>query len=216
MQPFSNLSSTVCPIPIKDIDTDMIIPAQFLTSISRDGFGQHLFTRLKATDPSFPLNIPRYQGAEILLADSNFGCGSSREHAVWAIHGAGFKAVIAKSFADIFSSNSGKNGLLLIRLPEEVVNYLLAKASAHELRLKIDLEAQEVTELDAGKAQNVWHFKYDPFLKHCLINGLDELDYLLSQNAEILARKTQLQENFYFNALQPNRETTAISEEVSL
>src|ERR1700760_4652939 len=110
MEKFEKLKSKVIPLPMTDVDTDMIIPAQFLTSISRDGYGQNLFRRLRDNDPDFPFNQAKYSGAEILVADDNFGCGSSREHAVWALAGAGVKAVIAKSFADIFFGNSAKNG----------------------------------------------------------------------------------------------------------
>src|SRR5271163_1016549 len=109
MERFKAISSKVIPLPMKDVDTDLIIPAQFLTSISRDGYGENLFRRLRDADPQFPLNLAKHAGAEILVADSNFGCGSSREHAVWALQGAGFRAVLAKSFADIFYSNASKN-----------------------------------------------------------------------------------------------------------
>jgi 3-isopropylmalate/(R)-2-methylmalate dehydratase small subunit len=204
MKSFSTVEGKICPIPVKDIDTDMIIPAQFLTSISRDGFGAHLFIRLRDKDPSFPLNLPAFKGAEILVGDSNFGCGSSREHAVWAILGAGFKVVIAKSFADIFSTNSGKNGLLLIKLPEAVVEHLLHEGARRELRLRVDLAAQEVTELGSEGAGTIWKFEYDPFLKYCLLNGIDELDYLRSQSPAIDERRKQLEETFFFDARRPN------------
>lgn len=182
----------------------MIIPAQYLTSISRDGFGTHLFTRLRAADPQFPLNLPENKGAEILVADSNFGCGSSREHAVWAILGGGFKVVIAKSFADIFTSNSGKNGLLLVKLPEDVVDYLLVEGAKRTLTVTVDLHAQTVTEQSANSPRT-WNFEYDPFVKHCLLNGLDDLEYLRSQQSAIDARKAALAPHFYFDATSPNR-----------
>jgi 3-isopropylmalate/(R)-2-methylmalate dehydratase small subunit len=204
MESFSTVEGKICPVPIKDIDTDMIIPAQFLTSISRDGFGAHLFTRLRDNDPSFPLNLPMFRGAEILVGDSNFGCGSSREHAVWAILGAGFKVVIAKNFADIFSSNSGKNGLLLIKLPEAPVEYLLQEGARRELRLRVDLEAQVVSEIEAGGVKTTWKFDYDPFLKYCLLNGLDELDYLRSQRSVIDEKRAHLEGAFFFDARTPN------------
>ena len=112
MEKFETLTSKTVPLPLNNVDTDMIIPAQFLTSISRDGYGENLFRRLKDEDPNFPLLQKRYADAKILVVGDNFGCGSSREHAVWALTGAGIKVVIGKSFADIFTSNSGKNGLL--------------------------------------------------------------------------------------------------------
>ena len=126
------IRSKVVPLPMKDIDTDLIIPAQYLTSISRAGYGQNLFRRLKDGDPNFPFNLPKYKGAEILVADENFGCGSSREHAVWALRDAGIKAVVCKSFADIFYNNSAKNGLVLVKLPADVVDSMLAAAAKDE------------------------------------------------------------------------------------
>lgn len=187
MQPFKQVKSKVIPLPIKDVDTDMIIPAQFLTSISRDGYGQNLFRRLRDNDPSFPFNQDRYSGAEILVGDDNFGCGSSREHAVWALQGAGIKAVIAKSFADIFAGNSAKNGLLLVVLPEAVVDQLLEQGQSGQCTVEIDLEKQTVTTAD-GKQHS---FSYDAFRKHCLLNGLDDIDYILSFRDEILSFKEQ-------------------------
>jgi 3-isopropylmalate/(R)-2-methylmalate dehydratase small subunit len=179
----------------------MIIPAQFLTSISRDGFGQNLFARLRTTDPQLFINQARFSGAEILIADSNFGCGSSREHAVWALLGAGIKVVIAKSFADIFTSNSGKNGLLLVTLEEAVVDSLLAESARDSLTLSVDLAAQSVTSDD----QRSWSFSYDPFLKHCLLNGLDDMDYLRSRLAQIEELKAKQSSNYFFSVGSPNR-----------
>jgi 3-isopropylmalate/(R)-2-methylmalate dehydratase small subunit len=176
MERFTTLRSKVVPLPIKDVDTDMIIPAQFLTSISREGYGQNVFRRLRDTDPNFPLSQERYKQASILVADSNFGCGSSREHAVWALLGAGIKAIIAKSFADIFYSNSAKNGLLLIVLPAQTVDAMIEESTQREFVVTIDLEDQTVT-TDKGK---LYSFDYDPFRKHCLLNGLDDIDYILA------------------------------------
>jgi 3-isopropylmalate/(R)-2-methylmalate dehydratase small subunit len=181
MEKFTTVTSKVIPLPIKDVDTDLIIPAQYLTSISREGFGQNLFRRLRDSDPSFPLNLPEYRHAQVLLSDSNFGCGSSREHAVWAILGAGIRVVIAKSFADIFFGNSAKSGLLLVTLPGEVVDRLLADAANNEVAVTVSLEDQSVT-LPDGTVQ---HFEYDPFRRHCLINGLDDIDYIRDQQASI-------------------------------
>jgi 3-isopropylmalate/(R)-2-methylmalate dehydratase small subunit len=187
MQAFKSVKSKVLPLPLKDVDTDMIIPAQFLTSISREGYGQNLFKRLREADAQFPLNQEKYKGAQILVADNNFGCGSSREHAVWALDGAGFKAVIAKSFADIFAGNSAKNGFLLVVLPEAVVDRILLEARSGSYELNVDLEKQTVTLPDGTNVA----FDYDPFRKHCLLNGLDDIDYILSFKDEIRAFKNQ-------------------------
>lgn len=181
MKACKTVKSKVTPLPLKDVDTDMIIPAQFMTSISRDGYGKNLFSRLRAADPQFPTNQDKYKGSEILVADHNFGCGSSREHAVWALDDAGFKAVVAKSFADIFSGNSAKNGFLLVVLPEEIVDRILLEGRSGDYELSIDLEKQLVTLPDGTKVS----FDYNPFRKHCLLNGLDDIDYILSFKDEI-------------------------------
>jgi 3-isopropylmalate/(R)-2-methylmalate dehydratase small subunit len=180
MKPFTTLTSKVIPLPRKDVDTDLIIPAQFLTSTSRGGYGPNLFRRLRDEDPQFPLNDPRYNDAQILVAESNFGCGSSREHAVWAIREAGIRVVIAPSFADIFFGNSAKNGLLLVQLSESVVATLLSDALARDVTLTVSLDAQSV--LYNGTEHS---FSYDPFRKHCLQNGLEDLDYLMTHKEEI-------------------------------
>ncbi len=202
MKAFSAVTSKVTPLPLKDVDTDMIIPAQHLTSISREGFGDHLFSRLRASDPDFVLNDKRFKGSQILVGDSNFGCGSSREHAVWALTGAGFRVVVAKSFADIFSSNSGKNGLLLISLPAAVVDSLLSTAAREDLVLTVDLPNQTITMPDFETIR----FEYDPFLKYCLLNGLDDLEYLTSQLPKIRALKATQAKNFFFDARIANNE----------
>jgi 3-isopropylmalate dehydratase small subunit len=181
MEKFKQVKSKAMPLPMKDVDTDLIIPAQFLTSISREGFGANVFRRLRDNDPNFPMNQEKFHGAEILVADSNFGCGSSREHAVWAIASAGIKVVISKSFADIFYSNSSKNGLLLVILEDAVVDDLLKRAQSEDLILTVDLEGQTVTEPN-GKSHK---FEYDSFRKHCLLNGLDDIDYMRSFEKEI-------------------------------
>lgn len=181
MNPIRMVRGIAAPLPLKDVDTDMIIPAQYLTSIGREGFGENLFRRLRDADPGFVLNRPEFANAKILLSGSNFGCGSSREHAVWALKDAGFDAVIAPSFADIFSGNAGKNALLLVPLPGGAVERLLARAEATGYELVIDLAAQTVTTPE-GEAHS---FEIDPFRKHCLLNGLDDLDYILSHKREI-------------------------------
>jgi 3-isopropylmalate/(R)-2-methylmalate dehydratase small subunit len=177
-----------------NVDTDMIIPKQFLKSIKRSGFGPNLFDELRYLDEGqpgadcsnrplnteFPLNFSRYQGASILLARKNFGCGSSREHAPWALEDYGFNAVIAPSYADIFYNNCFKNGLLPVILTEEQVDVLFKEMEAEEgYQLSIDLHAQTVT-TDSG---HVFSFELDEFRKDCLLNGLDEIGLTL-QNAD--------------------------------
>lgn len=176
MDKFEKLKSKVVPLPMTDVDTDLIIPAQFLTSISREGYGQNLFRRLRDNDPNFPFNLERFKDAAILVAGENFGCGSSREHAVWALAGAGIKAVIAPSFADIFFSNSAKNGLVLVTLPAAQVERMLVEAQAGEFEVTVDLESQTVTLPSA----ETFKFEFDQFRKHCILNGLDDIDYILS------------------------------------
>jgi 3-isopropylmalate/(R)-2-methylmalate dehydratase small subunit len=181
MDKFIKLSSLVVPLPVNDVDTDMILPAQFLTSTSREGYGEKLFRRLRDNDAAFPLNQDKYHGAQILVAGNNFGCGSSREHAVWAIVGGGFRVVIAKAFADIFYNNSAKNGLLLVTLSSKVIDKVLGLAKAGQYVIEVDLERQAVTLPDASEHS----FEYDPFRKHCLLNGLDDIDYIMSHKAAI-------------------------------
>lgn len=202
MKKFTAVTSKVIPLPVSDVDTDMIIPAQFLTSVSREGYGQNLFRRFRDTDPQFPLNLERYRDAKILAADSNFGCGSSREHAVWALQGAGVEVVIAKSFADIFSGNSMKNGLLLAVLPEKDVDEILAGAAAGEYQVSVDLPSQSVILAGGRKAS----FNIDPFRKHCIINGLDDIDYIMSNGAGIEAFRRSQEGTRFFSTLTPNNE----------
>ncbi len=187
MEKFQAVSSLLGPLPMKDIDTDVIIPARYLTSTSRSGYGEFAFEPLRA-DPQFFLNWPESQEAaeaavKILLVGPNFGCGSSREHAVWAIKGLGVKAIIGTDFADIFSGNAAKNGLLLVKLPEVTVRELFARAHAGRVSATVDLETQAVT-LGSGE---VFPFAYDAFRKTCLLQGLDDLDYLLSYKEKIKA-----------------------------
>lgn len=181
MEKFTTITSKIIPLPRQDIDTDMIIPAQFLTTISNNGFADALFRRLRDQDTGFPLNQPDYANAKILVAKSNFGCGSSREHAVWALRDWGFRVVIAESFADIFFGNAAKNGLLLVTLPEKAVSELLQAAEKSPVSLSVDLADQTVTLPDGTKTG----FPYDPFRKHCLLNGHDDLDYILEHRKEI-------------------------------
>jgi 3-isopropylmalate/(R)-2-methylmalate dehydratase small subunit len=181
MQKFTTLESSIIPIPIQDIDTDMIIPAQYLTRTGSDGFGQFAFQRLKENDPNFPFNLKKYQDANIILAKKNFGCGSSREHAVWALKDWGIKVVIAPSFADIFFNNSAKNGLVLIKLTEQEVDQIFQNLKKEELlKATINLEQQIVKIQD-----QTFSFEFDPFRKECILNGYDDLDYILANEKEI-------------------------------
>ena len=200
MNKFTRVESRVVPLPRKDIDTDQIIPAQYLTSVSRDGYGENLFRRLRDTDPDFVLDQPQYKDASVLAAGSNFGCGSSREHAVWALTGAGIKVVLAESFADIFTSNSAKNGLLLVVLPAEVMEKVFESAAKKELSATVDLESQTVELENIG----TFEFPFDPFRKHCLLNGLDDIDYIKSFETDITTHKTE-------NRKPWRKETTLIS-----
>lgn len=181
MEKFTTITSKVVPVRIKDVDTDMLYPAIYMTSVARTGHGEHLFQRLKEADPNFPFNQTKYNDAKIIVSDENFGCGSSREHAVWALTGWGIRVVIAKSFADIFSGNAGKNGLLLVKLPADVVDKILDAAEAGDYQVTVNLEEQIVTLADGTKHS----FEYDGFRKHCLLSGLDDIDYIFSHQSEI-------------------------------
>lgn len=181
MEAFKNVTSQIIPLPIKDVDTDMIIPAQFLTSIDRGGYGENLFRRLRDADPDFVLNKKEFLDAKILLAGSNFGCGSSREHAVWALLGWGIRVVIAESFADIFFGNSAKNGLVLIELAKDHIEELFSLAKNSQNKVTVDLAAQKIV---LSNNQQIG-FSFDSFRKHCILNGLDDLDYILSHKEKI-------------------------------
>ena len=202
MKAFTTLNGLVCPLDRANVDTDAIIPKQSLKSIKRAGFGPNLFDEWRYLDhgepgmdnstrplnPDFVLNFPQYAGAEILLARENFGCGSSREHAPWALEDNGFRAVIAPSFADIFFSNCYKNGVLPVVLPAEVVDTLFAESTAQAgYRLQLDLAAQTVT-TPSGK---VFTFDITAHRKHCLLNGLDEIGLTLAHADTIKAFEDQ-------------------------
>jgi 3-isopropylmalate/(R)-2-methylmalate dehydratase small subunit len=192
MNAIKKIQGIAIPMNMTDIDTDIIIPAQYLTSTSKSGYGKNAFSRLKA-DPKFVLNQKKYQQAPILITGSNFGCGSSREHAVWAIKELGIQAIIAPSFADIFANNAKKNGLLLIEQPQTRVDELLVNAEEKEFILTIDIEDQTI------KADNLnLEFTLSSFFKHCLINGLDELDYLMSHVENIKEFKNKQINNTLF------------------
>lgn len=175
MSPFKTLTSKAIPLAMKNVDTDMIIPAQYLTQISREGYGEFLFKRLRESDPDFVLNQKKYFDANILLSQSNFGCGSSREHAVWALQQAGIKVIIAESYSDIFFNNAAKNGLLLITLPSETIDLFFHLSEKAALIISVNLQEQTL------QIENkIVSFNYDSFAKMCLLNGYDELDYLLN------------------------------------
>ncbi len=197
MRAFTRITALVAPLDRPDVDTDAIIPKQFLKSVRRTGFGPNLFDAWRYQDtgepgqdcaqrplrPDFVLNQPRYQGAQILLARANFGCGSSREHAVWALCEYGFRCVIAPSFGDIFAGNAGKNGLLTVVLPEAQVDRLFQEATATEsYRLQADLQQQTIT-TPGGETLD---FSVDPALKERLLRGLDDIDVTL-QDSDLIA-----------------------------
>ncbi len=198
MEKFIRQEGLVAPIDRANVDTDAIIPKQFLKSIKRTGFGPNLFDEWRYLDrgepgmddskrplnPDFVLNKPQYGGATVLIARENFGCGSSREHAPWALLQYGFQAVIAPSFADIFYNNSLKNGLVLIKLDSQKIDQLFKEAGATAgYRLAVDLEQQSVT----TPTGETFHFDIDPFRKHCILNGLDDIGLTLEHADEIRA-----------------------------
>jgi 3-isopropylmalate/(R)-2-methylmalate dehydratase small subunit len=189
VEPFTTLTGLVAPLDRTNVNTDEITPARFLKTIKRTGFEDALFANWRfrndgTPDPDFVLNLPRYQGARILLAGDNFGCGSSREHAPWALHDYGFRCLIAPSFADIFYNNCFNNSILPVTLDEAIVQELMAEVEAHEgYTLYIDLVAQTVT----TSSQRQLHFEIDKFRKEALINGLDNIGWTLSHNDEIAA-----------------------------
>ena len=190
MKSFRKHTGVVAPLDRVNVDTDQIIPKQFLKRIERTGFGEFLFHDWRHTqdgkkDASFVLHHPRYQKATILLAGKNFGCGSSREHAVWALDDYGFRVVIAPSFADIFANNSLKNGLLTVVLSEKDIAELMKRAQQHEdgYELTVDLENQRVEDGHGFSAS----FSIDDFSRHCLLNGLDDIGLTLQHEPEITA-----------------------------
>ena len=206
MQPINMLTSTAAPLDISNIDTDQIIPKQFLKRIERTGYGEFLFFDWRRIqegphtgepEPDFVLNQPQYAGAKILIAGKNFGCGSSREHAAWALTDFGFLAVIAPSFADIFFSNAGKNGMILVRLSEDEVNLLTQQSSLDPRHtITISLEAQTVVDNEGFKTR----FDIDPFRKYCLLNGLDDIGLTLRHEAELDAFEAAHDAEFWLAA----------------
>ena len=193
MQPFNTLTATAVPLRMENVDTDQIIPAKYLTAVTKEGMGKGLFSWIRynadgSPKADFVINQPEFSGAEILIAGRNFGSGSSREHAVWALTDYGFRCVIAPGFADIFYNNSLKNGLLPVALPEDVVNLLWDLVEEEpETRITVNLENQTVT-LPDGQTQR---FDIDPLRRLCLLNGVDDLGYILTKADAIAAHETE-------------------------
>ena len=188
MQPFTTLTGTAIPFGAENVDTDVIIPARFLKTITRTGLGKSAFFTLRtASDNVF--DTPRNAGAPILIAGDNFGCGSSREHAPWALADMGIRTVIAPSFADIFSGNAFKNGMLLVVLPQDQIDRLLTIAATEAVT--VDLENQVVT----TPFQDRFAFPIDPFRKHCLVNGFDEIGLTVAMDADIAAHEARIAGN---------------------
>ena len=203
MKPINVLTSHAAPLDISNIDTDQIIPKQFLKRIERTGYGEFLFydwrriqegPQTGEAKPDFVLNQPQYAGAKILIAGKNFGCGSSREHAAWALTDYGFLAVIAPSFADIFFSNAGKNGMILVQLSEEDVNLLTHRSSVNPRHsITLNLEAQTIADDEGFSAR----FEIDPFRKYCLLNGLDDIGLTLRHERELDNFETRHDSRFW-------------------
>ncbi|MBC7137267.1 MAG: 3-isopropylmalate dehydratase small subunit [Defluviimonas sp.] len=194
MDKFTTLTGIAAPMPLVNIDTDMIIPKQFLKTIKRSGLGKNLFDEMRynpdgSEKPDFVLNQPAYRNAQIIVAGDNFGCGSSREHAPWALLDFGIRCVISTSFADIFFNNCFKNGILPVVLPREAVDALMEDAkNGANARITVDLPSQTVTASDG----TTWAFEVDEFKKHCLLNGLDDIGLTLQKVAAIDAYERQL------------------------
>ena len=194
MQKFDHLTGVAAPLPILNVDTDMIIPKDYLKTIKRTGLGVGLFANLRyredgSENESFVLNRPAYRQAEILVTGDNFGCGSSREHAPWALLDFGIRCVISTSFADIFYNNCFKNGILPIRVTQGQLDALLADAEkGANATLSVDLEAQEIRRPDGGTIA----FEMDPFRKHCLLNGLDDIGLTLEREGDITTFEEKL------------------------
>ena len=194
MDKFTTLTGIAAPMPLVNIDTDMIIPKQFLKTIKRSGLGVNLFDEMRYDRegneiPDFVLNQPRYRDSEILVAGDNFGCGSSREHAPWALLDFGIRCVISTSFADIFFNNCFKNGILPVVLPQEAVDVLMDDArKGSNARITVDLEAQTVSSSDG----QTFHFDIDPFRKHCMLNGLDDIGLTMEKGSAIQSYEQQM------------------------
>ena len=202
MQAFKKITALAAPLDRTNVDTDQIIPKQFLKRIERTGYGDFLFFDWRRTasgdpDPAFVLNEPRYAAAQILIAGKNFGCGSSREHAAWALSDFGFRCVIAPTFADIFFSNAGKNGILLVKLSETQVNELLENAKTiPNYQLTVSLEEQTVTDNHGFNAT----FEIDPFRRFCLLEGLDDIGLTLRHAADLDSYEAKHDEEVWLKA----------------
>jgi len=187
MDKFTNITGVAAPMPLVNIDTDMIIPKQFLKTIKRSGLGVNLFDEMRYADdgseiPDFVLNKPAYRNAEIIVAGENFGCGSSREHAPWALKDFGIRCVVSTSFADIFYNNCFKNGILPVILPQDQIDALMQEAEkGSNARISVDLEGQEISTSEG----DTFPFEVDEFKKHCLLNGLDDIDLTLEKVTSI-------------------------------
>jgi len=187
MKPFTKLNATAAPLPMINVDTDVIIPKQFLRTIERTGLGVHAFHDIRYNEdgsdkPDFVLNKEEYKNAEILITGENFGCGSSREHAPWALLDMGLRCIIGPGFANIFYNNCFKNGILPIQLPQEQIDELMKEAQENpEARLEIDLEKQTITRGNKFS----FSFDVDPFRKHCLLGGLDDIDLTMEKHVHI-------------------------------
>ena len=198
MEKFEKLSGVAAPMPLVNIDTDMIIPKVFLKTIKRSGLGVNLFDEMRydrdgKEKPDFVLNKPQYRDAKILVAGDNFGCGSSREHAPWAIADFGIKCVISTSFADIFYNNCFKNGILPLVLPQDAVDALMkdAEKGANSI-IEVDLENQTIVSSDG----EIFRFEVDPFKKHCLLNGLDDIGLTMEKEDHIAAYESKASQQF--------------------
>ena len=198
MEKFEKLSGVAAPMPLVNIDTDMIIPKVFLKTIKRSGLGVNLFDEMRYDregneKPDFVLNKPQYRDAKILVAGDNFGCGSSREHAPWAIADFGIKCVISTSFADIFYNNCFKNGILPLVLPEDEVDTLMKDAEkGSNSIIEVDLENQTIVSSDG----EIFRFEVDPFKKHCLLNGLDDIGLTMEKEDHIAAYESKASQQF--------------------
>lgn len=185
MKKIEKISGKAMPLAMNDVDTDLIIPAQYLTSTEKSGYGKNLFRRLRDADSHFIYNQAVFRDANILITQESFGCGSSREHAVWALREAGFDAIIAVSFGDIFANNSGKNGLVLITLPEVTINALLHSAKAGDYSLNICLIEEIITTSLGDKIP----FKLNAFQRYCFLKGLEDIDYIREKEDKTRAFK---------------------------
>lgn len=190
------MTSQIIPVNRSNVDTDLIIPAEFLKSVTKKGFGQHLFARLRAADKNFPFNLEKYKGSKIMVAGMNFGCGSSREHAAWAIADWGIRIIIASSFADIFHQNALNNQILPIILAEQIIEMIFKEETRHATyEITVDLANQSVA-IPSGE---IYFFSIDPYRKECLLNGMEDFDYLLSKRPQIDAFEQKYKNNRFFN-----------------